>query len=475
MTVIMLEKFLKSDECMDYLWTVKDVRRACGVPTKGRDCDILGVSIDSRKVQKGDLFIALKNEKDGHDYVQKAYEMGAVCAVVDHVVEGCAIEQIVVEDTFKALWKMADAQRSWATNVKRVAVTGSCGKTSVKDLLAAALGCHKSVESYNNHWGVPLTLCRMPRDERFAVFEVGMNRPGEIAPLSELVKPDVAIITTVAPAHIGAFDSVDDIMVEKSAVMEGLTDKKNLILPHSLYLKYKHFFDVKPYTFSLDEFGQADTYVEAVKENVTGQQVVACILGETVNFNLYLHGRHQVENALAVLTAVKLVGGDLAQAVNNIGVQKPAEGRGRVHEVGGVIVVDESYNANPASMKAALSVLKNRLGIGRRVAILGEMAELGADSKTYHLELIPQLEGVDTVITVGDEMKVVFDGLPKGVQKVHYPSQKEVNLQKIARQLDAGDVVMVKGSNSVFWKWGFVKRLVLEVGRLSQTHKVNNI
>ena len=457
---------------MDYLWTVKEVRRACGVPTKGKDADITGASIDSRTVQKGDLFIALKNEKDGHDYVQKAYENGAVCAVVDHKID-CDIEQVVVKDTFEALWKMADAQRSWSEDVVKIGVTGSCGKTSVKELLAAALACHKSEGSYNNHWGVPLTLCRMPRDAKFSVFEMGMNRPGEIAPLSELVKPDVAIITNVAPAHIGAFDTVDDIMVEKSAIMEGLKNKKNLVLPHELYVKYKGYFDEKPYTFSLEEFSQADSFAEAVKENVSGQQIVAHILGDMVSFNLHLHGRHQVANALAALTAVKVAGGNLDLAIQNIESQEPVEGRGKVYDVGGVLLVDESYNANPTSMKAAIDILKNRLGMGRRVAILGEMNELGKDSAQYHKDLAPFLEGVDTVITVGEGMKILFDNLPKDVQKVHYPSQREVNIQKLATQLDVGDILMVKGSNSVFWKWNFVNRLLREIERLAPVRKVN--
>lgn len=472
MTVIKLESFLESDKRMDYLWTVKEVRRACGVPTKGKDADITGASIDSRTVQKGDLFIALKNEKDGHDYVQKAYENGAVCAVVDHKID-CDIEQVVVKDTFEALWKMADAQRSWSEDVVKIGVTGSCGKTSVKELLAAALACHKSEGSYNNHWGVPLTLCRMPRDAKFSVFEMGMNRPGEIAPLSELVKPDVAIITNVAPAHIGAFDTVDDIMVEKSAIMEGLKNKKNLVLPHELYVKYKGYFDEKPYTFSLEEFSQADSFAEAVKENVSGQQIVAHILGDMVSFNLHLHGRHQVANALAALTAVKVAGGNLDLAIQNIESQEPVEGRGKVYDVGGVLLVDESYNANPTSMKAAIDILKNRLGMGRRVAILGEMNELGKDSAQYHKDLAPFLEGVDTVITVGEGMKILFDNLPKDVQKVHYPSQREVNIQKLATQLDVGDILMVKGSNSVFWKWNFVNRLLREIERLAPVRKVN--
>lgn len=463
-----------SDEKMNYLWTIKDVRRACGISTKGHDADITGVSIDSRTVQKGDLFIALKNEKDGHGYIQKAFENGAICAVVDHEID-CEIEQIIVPDTFKALWALGDAQRGWAENTKRIAVTGSCGKTSVKELLGAALSCHKSQGSYNNHWGVPLTLARMPRDEEFAVFEVGMNRPGEIAPLSELVKPDVAIITTVAPAHIGAFESVDDIMVEKSAIMEGLKDNKNLILPHELYMKYKNYFEVKPYTFSLDEFSQADSFVEAVKENVSGQQIVAHIMDEMVSFNLYLHGRHQVANALAVLTTVKVLGGDVQTAAQNMSMQEAVDGRGKIHDINGILVVDESYNANPASMNAALDILKNRLGMGRRVAILGDMEELGEKSNSYHQGLAPLLEGVDTVITVGPKMKTLFDALPKGIQKVHYPSQKEVNLQKLSTQLDVGDIIMVKGSNSIFWKWNFVNRLLAEIERLSPVKKINQL
>ncbi len=454
---------------MDYLWTVKELRRACGVATKGADVDVLGISIDSRTVNKGDAFIALKNEKDGHDYVQKAYERGAVCAIVEKQID-CPILQVVVPDTFKALYAMADAQRSHSTG-KRIGVTGSCGKTSVKELLATALHCHKSEASYNNHWGVPLTLARMPRDEKFSVFEVGMNHPGEIAPLSELVQPDVAIITNVAPAHIGAFTSIEDIVVEKTAILEGLKDKKNLIVPLDLYQKYPHYFEVKPYTFSLEMNGQADSYAEAVQSGISGQNVVANIMGDLVKFTLSLQGDHQVLNALAVLTAVKVVGADVQAAAANIESQEAVAGRGKIEDINGVFVIDESYNANPKSMQIAIDMLKKRPGMGRRVAILGEMLELGNQSESLHAQIAPWCEGVDTVITVGAGMKVVYDNLPKSVQKVHYPSQKEVNIQKLAGQLEVGDVVMVKGSNGTFWQWKFVPRLMNEIERLARVLK----
>jgi UDP-N-acetylmuramoyl-tripeptide--D-alanyl-D-alanine ligase len=225
----------------------------------------------------------------------------------------------------------------------------------------------------------------------------------------------------------------------------------------------------------LDEFSQADSFVEAVKENVSGQQIVAHIMDEMVSFNLYLHGRHQVANALAVLTTVKVLGGDVQTAAQNMSMQEAVDGRGKIHDINGILVVDESYNANPASMNAALDILKNRLGMGRRVAILGDMEELGEKSNSYHQGLAPLLEGVDTVITVGPKMKTLFDALPKGIQKVHYPSQKEVNLQKLSTQLDVGDIIMVKGSNSIFWKWNFVNRLLAEIERLSPVKKINQL
>ncbi|MFT7144000.1 MAG: UDP-N-acetylmuramoyl-tripeptide--D-alanyl-D-alanine ligase [Alphaproteobacteria bacterium] len=469
MTVIKLKDILEAHKKMDYLWTVKEIRRACGVATKGADDEVHGISIDSRTVKKGDAFIALKNEKDGHDYVIKAYERGAICAIVEKEID-CPIAQIVVADTFKALYAMADYQRSHSQG-KRIAVTGSCGKTSVKELLATALQCHKSEASYNNHWGVPLTLARMPRDAKQSVFEVGMNHAGEIAPLSNLVKPDVAIITNVAPAHIGAFDSLNDIVVEKTAILEGMKDKKNVIVPLDLYTKYPHYFAEKPYTFSYTPNTQASSYADAVQSGLSGQNIVANIMGEMVSFSITLLGEHQVLNALAVLTAVKVVGGDVQMAATNMGSQQAVEGRGLIHNIHGVLLVDESYNANPKSMQVALEMLKKRPGMGRRIAILGQMFELGDKSNDMHAALAPLCEELDTVITVGDDMKVLFDRLPKSVQKVHYPSQREVNIQKLATQLEVGDMVMVKGSNGTFWQWKFVPRLMNEIERLASVLK----
>lgn len=469
MTVIRLKDILEERNKVNYLWTVKELRRACGVPTKGADFEIQGISIDSRTANADDAFIALKNEQDGHDYVVKAYEKGATCAIVEKKID-CPIAQIIVPDTFKALYAMAEYQRSYG-NAKRIAITGSCGKTSMKELLSASLNCHKNQGSYNNHWGVPLTLARMPRDEKYSVFEVGMNHPGEIAPLSILIKPDVAIITNVAPAHIGAFESIDEIAIEKTAIVEGMKNKKNLIVPIDLYKNYQSYFTEKPYTFSYNANTQANSYAEAVQSGLSGQNIVANIMGEMVSFSITLQGEHQVMNALAALTAAKLVGADIQMIATNMSGQQAIEGRGLVHDINGVFVIDDSYNANPKSMQIALEMLKKRPGMGRRVAILGQMLELGHLSEKMHKSLAPMCEGIDTVITVGDDMKVLFDNLPKSVQKVHYPSQKEVNIQKLATQLEVGDVVMVKGSNGTFWQWKFVPRFINEVERLARTLK----
>ena len=439
------------------LWTYREVKRAVGVDTHGQDFDIYGVSIDSRKVSKGDLFIALKVERDGHDFVKAAYENGAVAAIVSHEVD-CDIPQIVVKDTYKALWAMADAQRDWSETT-RIAITGSCGKTTTKELMAAALSAHKSEGSYNNHWGVPLTLTRMPRESKFGVFEIGMNHPGEILPLAELVQPKIAVVTNIKPVHVEAFDSLGDVAIEKLSIVNGLIKGGTLVTSYEVYEDYKQYFDRKPLTYSLNNT-DADVYVEAATKGVDRQTIVASVCGEPVTYLLRLHGDHAVEDSLAVLATAKTLGLNVRHAASGMEMVTPVIGRGNIYEINDIFIVDESYNANPASMEAALTTLTNRTGVGRKVAILGEMLELGEGSVNYHEDLARHCREIDTVITVGENMKHLQDALPAGKQGGHFERQDKVNIQKLINQLQAGDMVMVKGSNGTFWKYDFVPRLV---------------
>jgi len=445
---------------MKYLWTFKDLKRAVGLPTRGPDFDIRGVSIDSRTTKNGDAFVALKAERDGHDFVENAYKAGAVVAVVDHKVD-CEIPQIVVDDTFNALWAMGDAQRDWG-RAKRVAVTGSCGKTTTKELMGTALSCHKSEGSYNNHWGVPLTLARTPRDEKYAVYEVGMNHPGEIAPLSELIQPDVAVVLNIAPVHIGAFDSIEDIAVEKLSVTKGLKKGGKLVTSDEVYETYPAYFDEKPVLFSLKEGSDADVCLESVRPSSSGQNVVALVAGKPVSFRLHLMGLHAIADALAVLAVAHILGADMRKVCLGLEMVSPVVGRGNIHSLDGVTIIDESYNANPVSMKAALQSLATRPREGRRVAILGDMLELGDKSADYHAALAEDCADLDMVITIGDEMKHLHEALGKQIQTVHYDAAKDMNLCKFVRQLESQDSVMIKGSKDSLWVHNFVPRLLKE-------------
>lgn len=442
------------------MWTLRDLKRANGVPSAGANFDVDGVSIDSRTVQKQDVFVALKGERDGHDFVQKAFENGAKVAVVEHVVD-CEIEQIVVPDTLKALWNMGEYQRKHA-QATRVAVTGSCGKTTTKEMLGAVLKAHKSEGSYNNHLGVPLTLSRMDREAEMAVFEIGMNHPGEIMPLSQLVKPDIAVVTNIAPVHIGAFADENEIAIEKLSIQKGLVPEGRLVTSIQVYEKYKHYFDVEPVLFSMNEYDDVPVKLEKVTQSATGQNIVANVAGSLVSYRLHLFGDHAIYNSLAALTVAMELGVDMKQAALALELIQPVAGRGNAYEVDGVEVIDESYNANPASVRAAVQTLLNRPGKGRCVAVLGDMKELGENSAQYHRDLADICEELDTLITIGSDMRHLHEALKnkEGLTTWHVDEQKEMNLDKFARQLEIGDVVMVKGSKTSLWNYNFVERLV---------------
>jgi len=446
----------------DTIWSAKDAAAATGGQAQG-DWTVTGVSIDTRTVQKGDLFIALRGNKgDGHDYVATALEKGAV-AMVDHIPQGVSASAplLIVKDTFTALQDLGRAARA-RTGAKIIAVTGSVGKTGTKEMLATAFGVlgqtHASKASHNNHWGVPFTLSAMHAGSDFGIFEVGMNHLGEITPLSQQVLPDIAIITTVEPVHIENFNSVEEIAQAKAEIFEGMKAGGVAILnrdnPHFVQLEKAAL--LKGLTVkSFGEDAGADAQLQNHLLARNGTQVIASIDGEKVQFTLMIAGKHIAMNALAVLMTVKVAGGDVRAAAKALASIDAVAGRGKREYINvgdpenPVTLIDESYNASPVAMRAAFKVLAlvDPGRGGRRIAVLGDMYELGEKAEQLHRDLILPLEaaGVNLVYTSGPLMKKLYESLPSNTRGAHDDDTREL-AKIVPGVLVPGDVVMVKGS-----------------------------
>ena len=443
------------------LWASDDARTATGgVLTAAWRAN--GVSIDSRTVEPGDLFVALKGPRfDGHDYVADAVAAGAAAGMVSAEPENGA-PYLVVDDTLRGITGLATFARERCAG-RIVAVTGSAGKTGTKEalrfLLAESGITHSSVASHNNHWGVPLSLARMPAGAAYGVFEVGMSRAGEIAPLSRLVRPHVAIVTTVEVAHLEFFDSVEAIADAKSEIFDGMEAGGFAILsrdnPHFDRLATA----ARKAGAEVIGFGahpQAEARVLEYALLDDGSTVSAEIRGEKVTYKVGTPGRHWVQNSLAVLAAVQALGADLGRAALALCHIDPGLGRGRRIQVvmpdGAFGLIDESYNANPASMRAALQVLSSaNVGTGgRRIAVLGDMLELGHESAAMHVELAAEVErqGVDLVFTIGRGAEVLYHALSEKRRGAHFGSA-DLAADHVVRAVRSSDVVLVKGSQAI--------------------------
>ena len=408
-----------------------------------------GVSIDTRTIKPGEVFVALRTPGgDGHAHGAEALRRGAAGAMVhdqDSMPDGAPL--LVVGDTQEALTALgAFARRRFQGAV--VAVTGSVGKTTTKEMLRAALGAngptHAAQASYNNHWGVPLTLARMPEEASYAVVEIGMNNPGEIAPLAALAGPDVAVITGIEAAHIGHLGSLEAIADEKAAVLGGILQGGTAVLPADSPF-YPRLIDRLPEGVALRDFG-AQSLVE-VSADVDGSSVHAVIDARHVRFRVNAPGRHMVMNALAALTACVAAGADLQPSAQGIAAFSAIEGRGARRPLlqGEAVLLDESYNASGASIRAALSVLA-LLPARRRVAVLGDMLELGEHSRAEHEALADAVrDSVDVLYACGPWMKFLYDAVP---QERHgaYAADSAALAPLVAGALRAGDAVLVKGS-----------------------------
>jgi UDP-N-acetylmuramoyl-tripeptide--D-alanyl-D-alanine ligase len=443
------------------LWTSKAAADATGGALVGLPWEVSGISIDTRTLCPGDLFVAIEGlERDGHEFIAQAEAAGAAACLVsnsDNVKGPC----LVVPDTLKGLEALGSAARE-RTKAKIGAVTGSVGKTGTKEALRTALAAsgktHVSEASYNNLWGVPLSLARMPVDTEYAIFEIGMNHPGEIIPLVDLVRPDVAIITTVAPVHLEFFKDETEIAEAKAEIFTGLkkggTAIINRDIVHFDLLKTRAEKAGAGIVIGFGEHSEANAKLGTVKLHDTCTCVSANINGTNAAYGIGAAGKHWALNSLAVLSCVQALGADLAKAALAMrDVASPA-GRGERSTLalatgGQITLVDESYNANPASMKAALETLgaSEPLSGGRRIAVIGDMRELGVESEVLHGNLADVLRtsNPDIVFCCGPHMKALWSK----VNSVYPGAWKETSSQLVdllVQEVEENDIIMIKGS-----------------------------
>jgi UDP-N-acetylmuramoyl-tripeptide--D-alanyl-D-alanine ligase len=447
------------------LWTSAAMAEAMRASVQGAPPEaISGLSIDSRSIAPGEAYFAIKGDvHDGHDFVTAALKAGAALAVVERAQRdkfAADAPLLVVDDVLAGLVELAHAARA-RLKAQVIAVTGSVGKTSTKEALRRVLGAqgptHASAASFNNHWGVPLSLARCPAAMRFAIFEIGMNHAGEIEPLVKMVRPHIAIITTVEPVHLEFFAGIEAIADAKAEIFAGLESGGTAVLNHDnsqfarLSRRAKKLGVSRIVSFGVHK--KSEARLLDVSLHATCSAVHAAILGQDVTYKLGMPGRHMAMNSLAVLAAASLAGADLALAALSLSQVEPAAGRGvrRTLEVAGgeALLIDESYNANPASMAAALNVLGQApVGPhGRRIAVLGDMLELGPTGAALHGGLLEAVKAnhIDLVYCCGPLMRNLWDALSTGKRGGYAGSAAALEAQAVAA-IRAGDSIMVKGS-----------------------------
>lgn len=448
------------------LWTIAEVAAALGLAGNFPDTAIDFVTQDSRLVKPGCLFVALSgtpsggfissfaSARDGWEFADKAEAAGAVAMIVPHRIDGVSVPQLVVTDTLMdGLWTLARAARA-RFNGSVIGLTGSAGKTSTKEFLAAYPGAYASPSSFNNFWGVPLTLCNANPKATLWVVEMGMNQTGEIARLSELTQPTVALVVNVQPVHLEKLGSIEAIRREKISIALGLPNDGVLVLPTDVA--------APEWNGKIVRFGEASE-VREVSHSALGESwnVVAQVRGKDVAFSLTPGAPHRLQNALAALASTDAAGLDASLLAKELGSVGIMSGRGVEQTAHGVTVIDDSFNGNPASMVAALESLKARpVNKGRRIAILGDMLELGPDAPAYHQKLAGHLPDIDGVYCVGPLMRHLYDLVPAQNGLGWHEDPATLEPQKIAALLRDGDVVVVKGSKKMFWVNKFVPRLL---------------
>ncbi len=449
----------------DPLWASQEVLAAThGRISSGPESwQASGVSIDSRTCQPGDLFVSISGDQfDGHDFVARAFDAGASAAIVTRTPDGLSDDAPLVEvdDAMNALEGLGRAARDRA-DAAVIGVTGSVGKTGTKEALGLAFGAlgetHTTEGNLNNHIGVPLTLSRLPREASYAVIEMGMNHSGEISGLSKLARPNVAIITTIAAVHLEFFDSIADIADAKAEIFDGMCQGATAVLNRDNV--YFAILASRAWAHGLERvvgFGahpESDAMLTACTITDAGSDITARIGDQIVRYRLQVPGRHWIHNTLAVLASVHALEGDLETAAHALGELSAPKGRGARIEIlrndGVLTVIDDSYNASPASMRAAIAVLASsrpKHG-GRRIAVLGDMLELGDTAPKLHAALARDLEnsGIDLVFCAGPHMNALDAALPAAMRG-GYARDTETLVTKVLDTVQAGDIVMVKGS-----------------------------
>ena len=440
------------------LWSAAEVAAATGGVLHGDDRPITGLTYNSREIVPGDLFLALKGERDGHQFASGAFASGAAAALVENEVDGGPC--VVVPDTLRGLEALGVAARERAPHVRRAAVTGSVGKTSVTQAIKAGLDlagpAHGSIKSYNNHIGVPLTLARMPVETRRAVFEIGMNAPGEIAPLSRFVAPHAACVTTVGPVHIEAFaDGEAGVAREKATIFQGLVPGGAAVANGDVAFSAILCDAAKAVGARLLTFGSDaghDARLLDFRPDAEGAAVAVELFGRRIDYRLAQSGAHWGLNSLCVLLMLDALDVTLDTGLEALAGFQPLAGRGQTRTVttpdGAFTLIDESYNANPLSMAAGFKTLGARSTSGRRVVVLTDMLELGEQSRDLHEGLAGPIDaaGLDLVHAAGPEMRWLYDALPVSRRGVWRATAAELAAEA-ALLVAPGDIVMVKGSN----------------------------
>jgi UDP-N-acetylmuramoyl-tripeptide--D-alanyl-D-alanine ligase len=433
------------------LWTHLEAEAAT-LGAASRAFMVNGLSIDTRTLKEGDLFVALKGDnRDGHDFLRAAFDAKAGAALVTHAPDGMTGPLLTVAHTQRGLEDLARAARA-RSNAKILAVTGSAGKTTTKEILRLACNAlgrtYASAASHNNHWGVPLSLASLPRDAEYGIFEVGMNHFGELRNLVSLVRPHLALITTIAPAHLEFFGNCESIADAKSEIFEGLLPGGAALIPSdSPYAERLKARARQAQVSNVVTFGVGgDAKLISHTPDGEGMRVKADILGRAVDCYVGAPGGHIAQNVVGALAAVALLEGDVLNAAAALKNFTALKGRGARFEAGGIQVIDESYNANPASMAAALALLGN--AGGRKIAVLGDMLELGEGGAAHHAGLASALDTnkVDLVFASGRLMKALWDALPPRLRGA-YAESAAVLMPQMLAALKPGDTVLVKGSN----------------------------